>query len=68
MLGGVLTETIVMEYGFNFILPFFLIIGSILGVGMLCTTICPFTDRKCLPVMLKPVATQYNLCITVPMI
>ena len=52
---GVLTETTVIECGFNFILPLVLIIGSIVGVEMLCTTICPFTDRKCLPVMLKPV-------------
>ena len=55
--GGILTKTTVMECGFNFILPLFLIIGSITGVGMLCATICPFTDRKCLPAMLNPVAT-----------
>ena len=56
MFGGVLIETTVTECVLNFILPLFLTIGSIAGVGMLCTTICPLTDRKCPPVTLKPVA------------
>ena len=64
-LGG-LDETTVMECGFNFILPLVLKTGSIVGKGMLCATICPFTDRKYLPVTLKPVAMQYDLCITAP--
>ena len=62
-----LIETTVMECRFNFILPLFLLIDSIVGVGMLSGTICPFTDRKFLPLMLKPVTTQYDLCIAVPM-
>ena len=60
MFGGVLTESMVTECAFNFILPLVLIIGSIVGVVMLCTTIWPFTHRQCLSVMLKPVHMWYN--------
>ena len=48
-----------------FILPLVLIIGSVVGVLMLCATIWPSTARKCLPVMLKPVDMWQDLCIAV---
>ena len=58
MFGDVLPEMMVIACGFNFILPLVLIIGSIVGVVTLRATIWPFTDRKCLPVTLKPVDKQ----------
>ena len=66
MFGGVLIDTTVTECGLYLILPLFLIIASIVGVGILCTNICPLTDKKCLPVMLNPVDIQYDLCMAAP--
>ena len=59
---GVLIETTVMECGLNFILPLFLIIGSIVSVGMLCTNIYP----KCLFTYfyLQKTLTFRNRCLT----
>ena len=66
MFGGVLIDITITECGPNFTLPLFLISVSIVGVGILCANIYPLTDKKCLPVMLNPVAIWYDLCIATP--